>query len=77
MAVRRDDQVSINRRVAVFLASVLDIAFALHCTWHPGEKRLLDHHSRLKGKTTSALVPVIHNLLLGPPGEVVAIVNHV
>lgn len=40
-AVRRDDIVSINHRVAGLLASYFDCVFALNRVLHPGEKRLL------------------------------------
>ena len=43
LALRRDDPVSVNHRVAALLASAFDIVFALHRTLCPGEKRLLDH----------------------------------
>ena len=46
-AVRRQDLVSINHRVAGFLASYFDIIFAHNRVLHPGEKRLLDHAARL------------------------------
>ena len=40
-AVRRDDIVSVNHRVAALLASYFDVVFALNRVLHPGEKRLL------------------------------------
>lgn len=41
-AVRREDAVSVNHRVAALLASAFDVLFALNRETHPGEKRLLE-----------------------------------
>jgi hypothetical protein len=42
-AIARDDLVSLNHRVAVWIASCTDILFAVNRRYHPGEKRLLTY----------------------------------
>lgn len=42
-ALRRGDYVTVNHRIAAFLASVFDIVFALNGVPHPGEKRQMTH----------------------------------
>ncbi len=46
-AIRRNDFVSVNHRVAGLLASYFDVIFACNRVLHPGEKRLLEQAARL------------------------------
>lgn len=65
-AVKRNDIVSINHRIAAFLASYFDIIFAKNKLLHPGEKRLIAY-----AKANCSILPEnfeedINNLLNQP-----------
>ncbi len=47
-AVKRNDVLSINHRLAAYFQTVYDILFALNKVTHPGEKRLLEFTAKLE-----------------------------
>jgi hypothetical protein len=62
-AVARVDHVSVNHRVAAFLASAFDVLFALNRVPHPGEKRLLRFAEALCPKRPPELAKDVEALL--------------
>jgi hypothetical protein len=63
LAVQRGDLVSVNHRVAAFLASYFDILFALNRELNPGEKRLLSITPDRCAKTPSGMTEDLTALL--------------
>ncbi|MDQ3694348.1 MAG: DUF4037 domain-containing protein [Chloroflexota bacterium] len=75
LAVRREDQISLQHRVTALLASYFDVLFALNRLPHPGEKRLLEFAT-----THCAILPHdfkrrVHDLLAAAPGP--AVIRHI
>jgi len=54
-AIARDDLISLNHRVALWIASYTDILFAVNRRYHPGEKRLLKYMQGLPDLPENAL----------------------
>jgi hypothetical protein len=57
-AIARDDLISLNHRVAVWIASYTDILFAINRKYHPGEKRLLMYMQGLPNLPENAMEDV-------------------
>jgi Domain of unknown function (DUF4037) len=57
-AIARGDLISLNHRVAVWIASYTDILFAMNRSYHPGEKRLLMYMQGLPDLPENAMEDV-------------------
>jgi predicted nucleotidyltransferase len=62
-ALKRDDWVSLNHRVAALLASYFDVLFALNRLPNPGEKRLLKRASESCTKVPREMVNQVEGVL--------------
>jgi predicted nucleotidyltransferase len=71
-AIDRDDKISINHRVAAFLASYFDVLFALNEVTNPGEKKILpyalDHCSKLPPDMSSQIDELLFASSANPAG---------
>lgn len=47
-AVKRNDRLSVNHRIAAYMDILFDILFAINSKTHPGEKRLLEYALKLE-----------------------------
>jgi predicted nucleotidyltransferase len=66
-AVRRNDLVSVNHRVAALLASYFDVLFALNRLPNPGEKQLLKAASERCVKVPGEMVGQVEGVLRALP----------
>jgi predicted nucleotidyltransferase len=62
-ALKRNDFVSVNHRIAAFLASYFDIIFAINEMPHPGEKKLINIIEGSNLKTPKDMHKNIENIL--------------
>jgi hypothetical protein len=58
-AIARDDLISLNHRVAVWIASYTDILFTVNRQYHPGEKRLVMYMQGLPDLPEGAVEDVL------------------
>lgn len=68
-AVELRDPVSVNHRLAAFLACVFDVAFAHLRMWHPGEKRQLAYLRRQEEALPAGFIEAIENALTCQSGD--------
>lgn len=62
-ALRREDLVSVNHRVAALIASYFDIIFAINRMPHPGEKRLVQVASQRCAKIPRGMPTQVEDVL--------------
>ncbi|MGV8982633.1 DUF4037 domain-containing protein [Clostridium sp.] len=62
-ALKRDDYISVNHRVAAFFASYFDILFAINEVLHPGEKKILKIMKENNFKVPRDMERSINNIL--------------
>jgi predicted nucleotidyltransferase len=75
-AIRRDDLVSVNHRVAALMASYFDIIFAVNRIPHPGEKRQLEHAVRLCRNKPLDMEDEVKAVLQGRGWGLIDNINH-
>lgn len=64
-AIKRDDIVSVNHRLAALLSSYFDILFALNKELHPGEKRLIKYAYKLCKKLPENFESDLNDIITG------------
>jgi predicted nucleotidyltransferase len=79
-AIKRQDLISINHRVAALLASYFDIVFAINELPHPGEKKLIKIAEEKCEKLPIDMKENIHNILINNTStllnDINALVDH-
>ena len=76
-AIKRNDPVSINHRIAAFLASYFDIIFAINKIYHPGEKRQIMYAQKHCKILPENFAKNIEDLLSAPYEKKVIFLNEI
>lgn len=76
-AVKREDLVSVNHRIAAFLASYFDIIFAVNELLHPGEKRLVSYCKKHCSILPKDFEQNIDRLLIQPNSDTLKILDEI
>ena len=75
LAVRRNDPISVNHRMAALLASYFDVLFAVNQLPHPGEKRILDHAKASCSRLPSGMERQVRDLANNPADDILKRIN--
>ena len=75
LAVKRDDPISVNHRVAALLASYFDVLFAVNELPHPGEKRILEHAKASCSRLPGGIERQVRELAKNPADDVLKQIN--
>lgn len=76
-ALEINDPVSVNHRIAAFLACAFDIAFASLRMWHPGEKRQLQYLDEHEDELPAGFTDAIRRVVSGDMDEILPAVDDV
>ena len=75
LAVKRNDLVGVNHRMAALLASYFDVLFAVNELPHPGEKRILQYAKASCRRLPSGMERQVRELVKNPPDDVLKRIN--
>ena len=75
LAVKRNDLVGVNHRMAALLASYFDVLFAVNELPHPGEKRILQYAQASCRRLPSGMERQVRELVKNPADDVVKRTN--
>lgn len=75
LAVKRNDLIGVNHRMAALLASYFDVLFAVNELPHPGEKRILQYAKASCRRLPSGMERQVMELVKNPADDVLKRIN--